>query len=80
MVYEFGGVFADLDLEALKPIDELVDQHHCFVGQESKASAVFNWGKDMVTSFALVSFVILSYQGYGTVPVYAHITSFYTLM
>lgn len=34
ILYRFGGVYVDADLEALRPIDELLDGRSCFVGWE----------------------------------------------
>lgn len=34
ILYEYGGVYADLDVESLKPLDELVDEYPCILGEE----------------------------------------------
>lgn len=34
VLHEFGGVYADLDMESLKPLDPLTFRYACFVGQE----------------------------------------------
>lgn len=33
VVYRFGGVYVDMDLEPVRPFDELLD-HRCFIGTE----------------------------------------------
>jgi len=35
----YGGVYADLDFEALKPLDELISKHEAILGQEPLAHA-----------------------------------------
>lgn len=35
LLYRFGGVYVDADLEALRPIDELLPGRSCFVGWEA---------------------------------------------
>lgn len=34
ILYEFGGVYADMDLESLKPIDPMARKYSCFISQE----------------------------------------------
>ncbi|OWF49825.1 mannosyl phosphorylinositol ceramide synthase CSH1-like [Mizuhopecten yessoensis] len=34
ILYEFGGVYADMDLESLKPIDPMAKKFSCFISQE----------------------------------------------
>ena len=37
ILYKYGGVYADLDVEALKPLDDLVQKHEIVLGQEPLA-------------------------------------------
>jgi len=34
VLYEFGGLYVDMDMEALTPIDSLTHKYSCFIGQE----------------------------------------------
>ena len=41
VLFEYGGVYADLDMECLRPLDSYVSQHSCFVSQEPLVHAHF---------------------------------------
>ena len=41
VLFEYGGVYADLDMECLRPLDSYVDNHTCFVSQEPLVHAQF---------------------------------------
>jgi hypothetical protein len=34
-MYEYGGVYADLDVESLKPLDDLLAKYQCILAQEN---------------------------------------------
>ncbi|XP_005103153.1 inositol phosphoceramide mannosyltransferase 2-like [Aplysia californica] len=34
VLYEYGGLYVDMDMEALTPIDPLTQKYSCFIGQE----------------------------------------------
>ena len=34
ILYEFGGIYADLDVECLRPLDKLFRKYDCVIGQE----------------------------------------------
>lgn len=34
VLHEYGGVYADMDMESLKPLDPLIIKYSCFLGQE----------------------------------------------
>ena len=38
---QFGGVYADLDMECLKPLDRFISNHSCFVTEENIEHVVF---------------------------------------
>ena len=40
MLYVFGGVYADLDMESLRPMDEFLAKHDCFLSQEPMIHSV----------------------------------------
>lgn len=35
ILYTYGGIYLDVDVELIKPIDELVNKHECFMGFET---------------------------------------------
>jgi len=41
VLYEYGGLYADLDMECLKPIDTALNQSDCIVSQEPLEHAEF---------------------------------------
>lgn len=41
VLFEYGGLYADLDMECLRPLDPYVDKHPCFVSQEPLVHAHF---------------------------------------
>lgn len=44
VLYFFGGVYADVDVEPLQDFSSLTEQHKAFVGTEPEAHAVFLYG------------------------------------
>ncbi|KAK7116061.1 uncharacterized protein [Littorina saxatilis] len=42
VLYEFGGVYADLDMESLRPLDRLAWKYSCFLGQEPYAHPILD--------------------------------------
>lgn len=36
LLYEYGGVYVDLDMESLQPLDELLARYPCIIAQEPK--------------------------------------------
>ncbi|KAK3590014.1 hypothetical protein CHS0354_041039 [Potamilus streckersoni] len=34
LLYEFGGVYADIDMKSLRPLDPFIRKYSCFIGQE----------------------------------------------
>ena len=38
---EFGGVYADIDVECLRPLDDVINQYDCFLSQEPTEHAHF---------------------------------------
>ena len=41
MLYEYGGVYADLDMEVLRPLDPVIRDHTCILSQEPLEHAHF---------------------------------------
>ena len=41
ILYHYGGVYADIDMECLKPLDTLMDYYRCIVSQEPDIHRVF---------------------------------------
>lgn len=41
MLYEYGGLYADLDMECLRPVDAALNQSNCVVSQEPLEHAEF---------------------------------------
>ena len=52
---EHGGVYADLDVEILKPLDDLLDQHTLIVGYEPLEHSVVLHDADLVISSAVIA-------------------------
>ena len=44
VLYEFGGIYADLDVESLKPLDPFIKKYACFVGQEPYEHPILDGG------------------------------------
>ena len=42
VLYEYGEVYADLDMEALRPLDDIVTQYSCILSQEPLEHAHFS--------------------------------------
>ena len=43
IIYEYGGIYADLDMECLKPLDPIADTHTCLLSQDPEAHRVFEY-------------------------------------
>ena len=41
MLYEYGGVYVDIDMESLKPLDDIIDNQDCLISQEPVEHAHF---------------------------------------
>ena len=54
VLYEFGGVYADLDMEALTPIDPLTLKYSCFIGQEPYEHPILDTNFEMLLINALI--------------------------
>ena len=35
ILYEYGGIYLDIDVEIIKPINDIVEKHDCFMGFET---------------------------------------------
>jgi hypothetical protein len=55
VLHEFGGVYADLDMESLKPIDLLTVKYSCFVGQEPYVHPAFDTNSETLVINALMA-------------------------
>ena len=42
ILYKYGGLYADLEMECLRPVDEVIDSHPCLVSQESPLHTSIN--------------------------------------
>ena len=49
-LYEYGGFYADLDVECLKPLDTKLAEHDCFVSVEPDIHALIHYEKDRLLS------------------------------
>ena len=47
VLYHFGGIYADLDVEALQPMDELLDNYSCLLSYENYEHAYFLYNLDV---------------------------------
>ena len=54
---EYGGVYADLDVEIVKPMDDLLDQHSLILGKEPFEHAHILHNADYVVSNAIIASV-----------------------
>jgi hypothetical protein len=55
-LWRFGGLYVDLDIEALRPADELLDDRSCLLGREPKLHAERLRGvQDIVCNAAMAS-------------------------
>jgi hypothetical protein len=55
ILYEFGGVYADLDVEALKPLDNFTKPHHCIISNEPLLHTYLIWKKDRLPCNAFMA-------------------------
>lgn len=40
ILYQFGGLYIDLDMEALQPINDIITNHYCMLSQEPREHAI----------------------------------------
>ena len=55
VLHEFGGVYADLDMESLRPLDPLTLRYACLVGQEPYAHPILDTGTQHLAINALMA-------------------------
>ncbi|XP_064620861.1 uncharacterized protein LOC135483763 isoform X2 [Lineus longissimus] len=55
ILHEFGGLYADMDMEALKPFDYLSHEHNCVIAQEPWLHTVIFWHKTRLACNALMA-------------------------
>jgi hypothetical protein len=55
ILYEFGGWYADLDIEDLKPLDHLGKKHNCIISQEPWGHVLFIWNRLRLACNALMA-------------------------
>jgi hypothetical protein len=55
VLYEFGGWYADLDIEDLKPLEELGNTHSCIISQEPWGHVLFIWNRTRLACNALMA-------------------------
>ncbi|XP_076465757.1 uncharacterized protein LOC143297344 isoform X2 [Babylonia areolata] len=79
VLHEFGGVYADLDMESLKPLDPLTFRYSCFVGQEPYVHPIM----DTNTQTLVINAFMACQQKHpflkmvvDTLPDFAHMWSF----
>ena len=54
-MYEFGGLYADLDFECLKPLDKIMSEHECILSEEPLMHAYLLYGLQKLVSNALMA-------------------------
>ena len=54
LMHEFGGIYADLDVEAVKSLEPLRFTTNAFVGTESDAHSLFLYGKNRTICNAII--------------------------
>ena len=54
ILYEYGGVYADMDLESLRPIDPMLRKYSCFIGKEPDEHPILDSGFDKLVINALI--------------------------
>jgi inositol phosphorylceramide mannosyltransferase catalytic subunit len=54
-LHQFGGVYADIDIEPLRPLTRLLAQHTCLLGTEPEVHAQRLWNKSRLVSNALMA-------------------------
>ena len=54
-LHRFGGVYADLDYEALRPLDGLLDTEHAILGREHDGIGQSMRGRDFVINALMAS-------------------------
>ncbi|KAK3097255.1 hypothetical protein FSP39_008104 [Pinctada imbricata] len=55
ILYEFGGVYADMDMESLKPLDPFARKYACFLGQEPYEHPILDGGYEGLVINALMA-------------------------
>ena len=57
ILYEHGGVYADLDVECLKPLDDIVSRFPCIIAQEPAEHQVLLYDSTTASIFAMPAFM-----------------------
>ncbi|CAH1783430.1 unnamed protein product [Owenia fusiformis] len=55
VLYTYGGVYVDLDMESLKPLDALTTQHACIIPREPMQQSYLVWKKTKLASNAFMA-------------------------
>ncbi|HOP46996.1 MAG TPA: glycosyltransferase [Desulfobacteraceae bacterium] len=56
ILYKYGGIYVDLDVECFRPIESLLEENECVFGLEPPMHCVFH-GKDKIISNAFMAVV-----------------------
>ena len=56
IMYEYGGVYADLDVESLRPLDELLELYPCVIAQEPLVHQVLLYANN-ASNFAMPALI-----------------------
>ncbi len=52
VLYHYGGIYADLDIEFLHPLEDILSKHSCILAEEPLIHALFNFeSKNLTHSF-----------------------------
>ena len=55
ILYRYGGVFADIDVVNMRPLNELIQSHTCVLAHEHPVHANLLWGRDRLLSNAFMA-------------------------
>ena len=55
ILHHFGGVYADMDIRAIRPIDSFTHHHHCLISQEPWAHTRLFWNKNRLACNAFMA-------------------------
>ncbi|XP_064650952.1 uncharacterized protein LOC135502224 [Lineus longissimus] len=55
VLYEFGGWYADLDIQVLRPLEEISRKHYCMIPLEPWGQAIVTWNKVRLSSNAIMA-------------------------
>ena len=56
IMYEYGGIYADLDVESLKPLDGLLSNYQCIIAQEPEEHQTLLY-HNQAPNFAMPAFM-----------------------